>query len=287
MRTEPECYACFFRQALDAARVAGCSPAQQLSVMRSVARAATDFDPKCPPVQMGRTTHRIVRQISGSSDPYAALKRRSNEAAARLLPDLRRRVAAADDPLEAAVRAAIAGNVIDFGAQSLSDVPDLEATAAECFAGPMAVDHVQELRVALGRARTVLVIGDNAGECVFDALLLEQLEGLAVAYAVRSSPVLNDALREDAVAAGLDRLARVEEWGCDAPGALLSACRPAMRAVFDAADVVIAKGQGNLECLGDAPRSIFFLLRVKCQVVAAHLGHPLGSLVALEGGNEL
>jgi len=256
-----------------------------MTVLREVAAAASELDPAHPSVRMGGTTQRIVRRVSGLRDPYAELKRRSNEAALRLVPGLRERIAASPDPFEAAARVAIAGNVIDFGALSIEDVPDLERATEESLAGPLAVDHLARLRAKLASARSVLVVGDNAGECVFDRLLLEQLvPGPELTYVVRSGPVLNDALRADALIAGIDELARVVTWGCDAPGALLHTCSPATRQLFDSADVVIAKGQGNFECLEAAPRSVFFLLRVKCPVVARHVGQPEGSLVALQGG---
>ena len=44
-------------------------------------------------------------------------------------------------------------------------------------------------------------------------------------------------------------------------------------------DLVIAKGQGNYETLSDAAGDIFFLLKVKCPIVARQTGLAEGSIV--------
>ena len=122
-------------------------------------------------------------------------------------------------------------------------------------------------------------LADNAGEIVFDRLLIEQLPIDRVTVAVRGYPVINDATLDDAETAGLTDIVDVISNGSDAPGTLLDDCSEAFRSRFEEADLIIAKGQGNYETLAQSPRPIFFLLRVKCPVVARDLDYPVGSMV--------
>ena len=138
---------------------------------------------------------------------------------------------------------------------------------------------IQELADAADRARDILYLADNAGEIVFDRLLIEQLPPGRVTVAVKGGPVLNDATRSDAAVAGLNELAEVIDNGSDAPGTLLGDCSHSFRERFDRADLVIAKGQGNYETLSDARKDVFFLLKAKCPVIAHHLGCDVGRTV--------
>jgi len=144
---------------------------------------------------------------------------------------------------------------------------------------------VHRLKVAVERAKEILYLGDNTGEIVLDRLLIEQMPREKLTYVVRGHPILNDALMEDAQIAGLTDLVEVIDNGSDAPGTILETCSEAFRGRFEQADLVIAKGQGNFESLGDTRRAVFFLLRPKCAVLARHLGCDLGRLMVLESGD--
>ena len=284
MHTHLDCYPCFLRQALSGARIAGCDEATQGSILRRAMQMALEFDSRQPTVALGQQIYRVIREQSRNPDPYLALKRRSNRMALELIDDLRSVRDASPRPLETAVRIAVAGNIIDFGAQDLQSVPDIRATVRDCLSTPFERADIEPLEAAAQRARRVLVIGDNAGECVLDRLLIEQMPPGSVTYVVRSSPVINDALEEDARAAGIHEIARVITCGCDAPGALLDQCSPEFLEVLHDADLVISKGQGNYECLDGLAREVYFLLKTKCAVVARDLGVSLGAMVALRLG---
>ena len=128
-------------------------------------------------------------------------------------------------------------------------------------------------------AGRILYLCDNAGEILFDKLLIEQLPYGKVTVSVRGFPVINDATMIDAEAAGLTALVEVIDNGSDAPGTLLEDCRRDFQERFKQADLVIAKGQGNYESLSEVRKEIFFLLNVKCQVIARKLGYHIGDLV--------
>jgi uncharacterized protein with ATP-grasp and redox domains len=278
MKSQPECDLCFERQARDAAARIGLSPERTETLLdevrRELARIPGDVT---PPVRASRI-HALVREISGNPDPYRSAKQEATRHALSLYPRLKRILDQADDPLETAVRLAIAGNIIDLGVASEYD---LEASIERVLEQPLTVDHLDRLRAALKSAREVLYLADNAGETVLDRLLIEVLEP-PVTYVVKGGPAVNDATGEDAVAAGLEGKCEIIDNGAATLGTLLERCSPEMRRRFAAADVVIAKGMANYESLSGARAGLFFLLQAKCAVIAGHLGVPERSLLVLE-----
>jgi len=276
MRTYHDCIPCFARQALDAARRVTADPAVHEHVLRATLRQAADMPFDRPPPWMGRQIHRLLRELTGDPDPYRQDKRRSNELALSLLPSLKQQVADSADPFGTAVRLAIAGNIIDLGTRSHIPDDEVRASINTAVRGPLDEITLRDLRRAARAAETILYLADNAGEIVFDRLLIEELPLPRVTLAVRGHPVINDATAEDAAAAGLANLVTVVDNGSDAPGTLLETCSPDFRERFQRADLVIAKGQGNYETLSDAGREVFFLLRVKCPVIARDLGCDVG-----------
>ena len=282
MKTYLDCIACFVRQSLEAARLVSDDPALAERVLRDVLAEAAAMRLDEPPPLMGQRIHRFIRQAAGSDDPYRDIKRRQNAMAMRLAERIRPEIEAADDPFAAAVRSAIAGNVIDLGVAAHEIVETQIVEELErCLHAPLAGEPVAALAAAVERAERVLYIADNAGEIALDRLLIERLPTDRLTLAVRGGPIINDVTREDAAAVGLDALVPIIDNGTDMPGCWLPACSASFRQTFEAADVVIAKGQGNYETLSDADQTIFFLLKVKCPVIARHAGVELGRMMML------
>jgi uncharacterized protein with ATP-grasp and redox domains len=130
----------------------------------------------------------------------------------------------------------------------------------------------------------VLYLTDNAGEIAFARFLIEQMlhiKKLRIVVAVREKPIINDATLEDALKVGLNEVATIISNGSDAPATILSQCSPKMRGYDQAADLIIAKGQGNYESLSDRAENIFFLFKVKCPVVAGDSGYDIDSPVLI------
>ncbi len=279
MRTYLDCYPCFLRQALDAARMTGADDARQRAVMERVLDALRQVEPGATPPEIGDRVHRIVRQMSGNGDPYREAKTESTRRALALYPRLKEMVQEADDPLDVAVRLSIAGNIMD--AARFQEC-DLWGTVERVLAQPFAVDDGAAFREALAGADQVLYLGDNAGETVFDRVLIETLTA-PVIYAVKGGPTLNDATRQDALAAGLDGVAEIVSTGSDAPGTILSRCSEEFRRRYERAGLIIAKGQANYETLSEEGPRLFFLLQVKCPVIARDAGVPVGSIVLKQG----
>ena len=182
-----------------------------------------------------------------------------------------------------AVELAIAGNIIDFGVKNNVNVRhELKKILAQehLSARKRSLFHYAQFRRSLRRAGNILYLADNAGETVFDRILIEEIRsqwpGARIEYAVKARPVINDALAEDAYACGIDKVARVVSNGADAPGTVLPLCSREFRQKFRRADMVISKGQGNFESLSNEKRLVFFLFMVKCPVVARETGCTMG-----------
>jgi hypothetical protein len=280
MRTYPDCYPCLARNAVEAARLTTVDEGRQTALVQKVLRRLAEARGPHTPVRLSAEVHALIREELGVADPYARLKAQANRRVLAIRPALRRRLAAAEDRLNTAVRMAIAGNIIDHG--SLGEAFDLAATLERCLGAPLAIDDYDGFRRRLDAARRVVYVADNAGEIVLDGLLIEEMQRRAaveVVLVVRGSPILNDVTAADAAAVGLDRRVRVVAAGAGAPGCELERSPAEVGALFAAADLIVAKGQGNYEALSEAPHPVFFLLQVKCPVIAADIGGRKGDSV--------
>jgi uncharacterized protein with ATP-grasp and redox domains len=278
MKTYLDCIPCFVRQVLEAVRALSPDADVHERIVREVLRSAAEMDFAQSPPSMGQLIHRRLREITGVADPYLNQKRRFNRMALEMLAENRARIETAPDPLETAVRLAIAGNVIDLGVKGGLTENDARGAIAKALSEPLHGD-VSELRRDVSSARSILYLTDNAGEIVFDRLLIERLPLDRVTVAVRGRPIINDATVEDAAVVGLDSLVEVIDNGSDAPGTILSDCSDGFRKRFRTSDLIVAKGQGNYETLCDDGNNVVFLFKAKCPVIAAHVGLPLGSHV--------
>ncbi len=276
MRTYLECIPCFVRQALDASRMVTSDPAIHERVVRETLRLVVEMPFDRSPPWMGQRIHKLLRDATGNPDPYREVKRQSNELALELYPTLKQRVRASADPFAAAVRMAIAGNVIDFGCRSSLDDDEVHDAIEDAMGSLFDEAAVSDLHQAVEGAHDILYLADNAGEIVFDRLLIEEMSYDRVTLVVRGSPVINDATREDAETAGLNSLVMVMDNGSDVPGTIPEFCSSSFRTRFKECDLVIAKGQGNYETLGGEDQDIFFLFKAKCPVIARDVGCDVG-----------
>jgi len=278
MKIYLDCLPCFLRQALVAARRATGDERVHRDVIDGVASSIPTVPFEATPVELGAIVHGIVREVTGVDDPYRETKRRDNERVCALLPRLRARVNASSDPMLTALQLATAGNIIDFGADVTIDLDRaIERTLTD---GEGLADYPR-LNEELASAGDVLYIGDNAGEIALDRLVVEQLveRGVRVRFAVRGRPIINDVTFEDAVCVGMQDLAEIVTSGSEGPGTSLARCDPAFVDLFERSSLILSKGQGNFEGLSDEEAPLFFLLTVKCPVVARELGVEMGKTV--------
>jgi len=277
MHTSLDCVPCLVQQSLKVARMATADEKVHEAVLRDILRHASQLDLTRPPM-LGQWIYRQVRQRTGQDDPYLAVKQESNRLALALYPAWKQRILASENPLTAAVRLAIAANLIDFGIKGDLQPEDIPSALEKSFASRLEGD-ADEFFDAVARAKDILFLADNAGELVFDRLFLELLARNNLTVAVKGGPAINDALRADAEAAGLPGLVEVIDNGTDGAGTLLDTCSAEFQRRFERAQLIIAKGQAHYETLEGCPRDLFFLLKVKCPLVGRHIGHEVGSLV--------
>ncbi len=285
MRTYLDCIPCFFKQALETARLAEANQKMQKRVLDEVAKALPEFSLTSSPVEMGGIIHRLVKKIIDKDDPFKKIKKRSNQLALSFYPKLTRKISEANDKLLAALKLAITGNIIDYGVNNSLNV---DRELKRIMEGEnnkrrnKGIFNYSEFKRALKKTRTIIYLADNAGETVFDRILIEEIKKIdknkKIIYTVKEKPVINDALIEDAYECGIDKIADVVSCGLDTPGTILSLCSREFLNIYREADMVISKGQGNFEAFSDRKKQVFFLFMAKCPVVARDVGCNVGDI---------
>ena len=278
MKAHPDCIPCFVNLALDSSRELGLDEDATRDLLTRILGLLKDLDWSQPPPLTGRRAHRAVAAVSGLEDPWLDAKIADTEAALAMLPGIEARVAAADHPFAEAVRFSLAGNIIDAGVGPGWDPDDTDAFANQLPSLPGG-GAVEDLERRIAAAGSVLFLADNAGELVLDRPLLEIIGRDRLTVAVRGEPVLNDVTLDDAERSGLMDRYRVISNGAGVPGTWLDLCSEEFVAAFEAADLVIAKGQGNFETLHRVERPVRFLFLVKCGALSQMLGIPVGTPV--------
>ncbi len=282
MRFYPSCCSCMIRQTVNAVELFSGDETLAEDICRQVLAYMDEMDGRVAPPVVAQFVYRLIRETFACDDPYKRLKAEANRMARCLLPALRRGVSEARNPLEMALRYAVAGNCFDFSVSHSTSrakiLTSLEAVTKNAIVGL----EVPEFQRNVEFADKILYLADNAGEIFFDRLLIERLAQIApVTVAVKGGPVANKATREDAEMAGLEEISRVIDTGVDIPGTVVSQCSQEFQACFHDADVVLAKGQAHYETLNPSGREIFHLFMVKCETVAQLIAQPMGSMVFL------
>ena len=289
MRGYLDCQSCFLRQALEAARRCTDNEAVQARVIKQVHAILADLDYHLSPPLVAYSVYEAVSEITGCADPYRQEKERSNEIAVGLYSWAREMVENSNSPLDTALRLAAAANVVDFGIGARFD---LKESLRSVLTRGLDIDESDTFKDCLSRADSLMYIGDNAGEIVFDKLFLEIIgkyhPSLQKFFVVRGGPVINDVTLNDANGVQMSEVAEILSSGLAAPGLILERCSGDFIKKFRSSDLILAKGQGNYESLGaEHDRRVFFLLRTKCDVVAKHLNVPVGSFIMKGDGGAM
>ncbi len=282
MKLNLECIPCFIRQALKASRFCNLSEEIQEKVLREVMLNLLEEKWDKTPPELAHIVHALVRKYCG--DPYAEVKKRSNELAMEIYGEIKKLVEKSENSLKTAVKVAIAGNIVDFGAIDKEKVEDFDLFnfVKRIAEEELEIDHYDKLRRKLEKCKKLLYFADNAGEIVFDKILIETIKEyfpIKVTLVLKAGPIINDATIEDAKQVGMDDV--VEEYRFISNGEVgVERNSPEVKSWIDEHDVTISKGQGNYEGLSEF-RGIFYLLLVKCPVIARHVGVKVGSKVLL------
>jgi uncharacterized protein with ATP-grasp and redox domains len=290
LKVEIECLSCIIHRGYLEIADATRDPTLQFRAASALLEyMAREFKPGAVAAVLGTMRDRIIKQISGNFDVYADKKRVSNQAALELLPSLKKMIAdesAPEERFRKACLAAIVGNIIEFGIPGHEVNLDQINKMIEDAEEELAVDEISKVYEEAKKARSVLYLTDNAGEIVFDKLLVNEVKqlGAKVTVVVKGGPVLNDATLDDARAISMNAVAdTVITTGTDAVGLPLPEERSdEFVEAYDRADFVIAKGMGYAETLTETrlKQPHAFLLRTKCNPVAKHFGVERGKNVA-------
>ena len=283
LKVEVECAACLLSRAVAETCEATTNPALRFRAMSELLKLLNrEFKPTVVPATLGTKRDRLIRELTGNSDPYKRNKRISNEKAMQLLPYARKIVEESysqQDRFKKACLCTIVGNTMEF------DIPGHTFNSSTLRKGfkeaakDLVVDDTGKAYELAKKARGVLYLADNAGEIVFDTLLVEQLKnmGLTVTYVVKGGPVLNDATLEDVEFSGMDTVAdKILTTGTDAVGLALKEVSPDFLSAYDSAELVFAKGMGYAETLTEykLTKPHFLLFRTKCIPVANYFCAP-------------
>jgi uncharacterized protein with ATP-grasp and redox domains len=249
----------------------------QEKILKAVLQEVEQTDTSRPPAYTTTFIHRKIRQLL-QGDPFRQIKSEYNQIALALYPFLKKLVQESRDPLWTASRLAVAGNVIDFG---IFTSVDIEGTVQRALHSPFAVDEYHAFQDALSDTEEVLYLLDNAGEIVFDRILIETMvsHGKRVLAVVKGSPVLNDCTMADAIEAGLTEICEIIDNGSDAVGTIIEWTSGDFQRKYAQAQFIISKGQGNFETVSDPKKTIVYLFQSKCEVVSRELGLSLGSMI--------
>jgi len=265
---------------LAAARISSKDETVHRHVLNAVALMIPDLALNATPPEIAQQVYRIVYKITGNKDPYLDAKKIANQATLSLYTRMKDMVDYSNDTLETACKLAIAGNAIDLGAQT--EHGSIYYIIEDSVGYPLNQEHYRKFKECVGQSSLILYLADNAGEIVFDRILIEQLLQIKkskIVFVVREKPILNDATLDDALQVGLNKVATIISNGSDAPATILSQCSSEMLSYYQSADLIISKGQGNYESLSGRPENIFFLFKVKCPVIARDSGYDLDSFV--------
>jgi uncharacterized protein with ATP-grasp and redox domains len=281
MKIDNACVECILNQSRRVTEAIRADDALSRRMLARVEALGKHFDFTQSPPEVASDVYEQMAEMAGMEDLYGELKAHATEKARTFLPQLHQEIAASSDKLLTAIKIAVAGNVIDLAAEVTFD---LHEEMAKIFETNFAHDDVEQLARALEKAKTLLYIGDNVGEHIFDYLCIETLQQLypelEVYYMVRGNPIINDVTMAEAKEAGFDTLCHLVDSGVNTPGFAYERANEASRRLFDEADLVLTKGMGNYECLSPAPRpNLCYLLKVKCSVVAASLGQNVGDII--------
>jgi damage-control phosphatase, subfamily I len=281
MKVGIDCVYCYLKQAVSCMSMIGVKEDTQHEVLYSLMEDVKNLDRNATPCDnSSEIIFKTYEQI-GTQDPYVEVKRHSNDLALSLYPSLEDIVDTSEDKLYTSLKLAAAGNVIDLGIHKSFNIDEAITQSIE---KGFVVNHYKEFRAALDKVDTVLILGDNAGEIVFDKLLVEQLLGLGkkVIYSVKSGPVLNDSTMEDAVYTGINKIAQVVESGSRYLGTPMTKLSEEFRDIVESSELIISKGQANYESITEETNlkdKIFFLLKIKCESVGEDARCPFGEMV--------
>lgn len=285
MKIQDACLDCIQNQAIRVCDILHVDELQRKTIEALAQKHIQNFDFTLTPPHNATPLYEEMALFLGVEDLYAKVKADSSAMAKKFIPLCENTIAQSTDKLLTATKTAVAGNVIDLASVMMYD---LKEELEKIYHTSFAIDDFEALAEKLTSTKTLIYLADNAGEEIFDKLYIQTIQKLfpdiEVFYFVRGKPIINDLTCKDAMASGMNEVATIIDSGVPTPGLALELMSKEAKAIFDKAQCIIAKGMGNYECLGEVSGlPIFFLLKVKCEVVASAIGAKLGDIVCKKG----
>ncbi|MEA1995886.1 MAG: ARMT1-like domain-containing protein [Campylobacterota bacterium] len=282
MKTKSECILCFINQALRASNIIGASEEKKMQAAISVIKYLSNVDLAVPPPVISEGVYSRIKKVLNNDDPYKKVKQHFTEIAFSYLPQLKKTVKKSKSPIDTAVRLSLAGNVVDFGSQM--EQFDVEDAINTSLSTKITLDDSKIFIEELKKAKNLFFVADNAGEIVFDKLLLQTIKEvypeINIKTVARESPIINDITIDEMKAINMQEIGELLSSGAAIPGLDISRCSEKCKKAFYDADIIISKGQGNFEILSELnDNRIYFLFIVKCSVIARYMNLPLLSRV--------
>ena len=284
MKIEYDCLPCLTKQTIRLAKRVSTSESTQKQIIKYGLKAISDhaFLESAPYIT--GLIYTYSKNLTGISDPYSAEKEEFNNIAEKLITkmNLKDMIRKSNNPFDTAVRLSIAGNIIDFSLGIDLEENGVRSSINASLEAELFGSSSPEILNRAQKAKKILFIADNAGEIVFDKLMIEEMPTDKITYVVKGGPIVNDATLKDAQSVGMTELVRVIDNGAAVQGTILKMCSKSFIDEFNEADLIISKGQANYETLSDIKnKEIFYLLRAKCHCIALDIGCNKGDFVIL------
>jgi len=277
---QSDCLVCLLNQSLRVAKNLNLDEDKAQNILRTASSSISTYSNVSPPVAASDLYPKLS-DIVGTKDIYENLKAISTQEALKLLPSVKENISKQPNRIKGAIKASVAGNVIDFATPNHFN---LTTEFQKVFSTPFAIDNEDEFLDRLSKANSLMIVGDNVGEHVFDKILLEEIAkkypDTKLYYAVRGQPIINDVTTKEAKEIAIDEVATIVDSGVDTPGLAYERASDEFMRLYNSMDLIIAKGMGNYECLDDVRDDrLYHLFKVKCEVVASSVGAKLGELI--------
>lgn len=285
MRIKEKCIPCIVNQAIKVADMVGLKEKDEL--LRSVFAylSTVDFKGSSTPELIGEIFS-LLKKETGCEDPYKETRAQYNRMFLAKLPRLEREINEGENPFVESIKYAIIGNIIDFNPIHELSYTDIQTSFDRLREEPLELDDSAVLSQEIRKAQTLLYLGDNCGEICLDKLLIKKIKEIGpqchVFFATRGEAVVNDSVEEDAYMVGMDTYATIINNGDSSLGTVLHRTSEEFQEIYQKADIVVAKGQANYECLSDEKKNIFFLLMTKCKVIADDIGTPEMKMICMK-----
>ncbi|WP_456479761.1 damage-control phosphatase ARMT1 family protein [Nautilia sp.] len=283
MNISRECYLCIYKQTLNITKKLGLDEHSAAEILRGVGGILSKYGLNVTPPEIAAEVYEFISFETGVRDPFAEEKKESVKEALKFKKFLEQKLSSCEERVYNACKIAVAGNVIDLG---VNHTYDLQKEIDSIFEIEFFRNDYGLFKEKLKKVKNIVYLADNAGENVFDEILIRELRRFTseIYYFTRGKPIINDVTVDDLKGLEINSLAEIVDSGVKTPGFHLKFANEKAKKLFFDADMVISKGMGNFECLfGECGRDVFYLFKVKCEVVAREIKAKIGEYVLMKG----